>query len=52
MINTDKTIPNYYSIQMVWEIWLAPVYSYDKQCGMCAVTQWKVEKFLKLKGSL
>ena len=52
MINTDINIPNYYSIQMVWKIWLAPVYSYGKHCGMCAVTQWKVEKFLKLKGSL
>ena len=28
------------------------VYSYYKHCGMCAITQWKVEKILKVKGSL
>ena len=50
MININKNIPNYYSIQMVWEIWLAPVYSYYKHCGMCAVTQWKVEKILEAEG--
>ena len=50
MIYTYKNIQNCYSIQMVWEIRLASVYSYYKHCGMCAVTQWKVEKSLEAEG--
>ena len=50
MINTYKKIPNYYSIQMVWEIWLPIPITNTVAC--VPSHSGKLKKVLKLKGSL
>ena len=50
MINTYKKIPNYYSIQMVWKIWLPIPITNTVAC--VPSHSGKLKKVLKLKGSL